>query len=61
MVTDPASREFSRYAATLRAYGAEFGLTPASVPAIARGDGYQVPASADPRRYLTSWPSPPGS
>jgi hypothetical protein len=29
MVTNPASRDLARYANILRAYGAEFGMTPA--------------------------------
>ena len=37
VVTNPASREFQRYATIVRAYGSDFGLSPAAVTAIARG------------------------
>jgi len=51
MVTNPASREFARYAGVILAYGREFGLTPASVTAIARGAA-ERDDSASPARLL---------
>jgi P27 family predicted phage terminase small subunit len=36
VVSNPASREFARYAFLVRAFGAEFGLTPAAVTGMAR-------------------------
>lgn len=54
VVSNPASREFARYASLMRAFGSDFGLTPAAVTAIARGDSYQPNVSTgDPRRLLS--------
>jgi P27 family predicted phage terminase small subunit len=36
VVTNPASREFARYAVIVRAYGADFGMSPAALTAISR-------------------------
>lgn len=51
VVSNPASREFSRYAAIMLVYGREFGFTPASVTAIARGAS-ERPAEGSPARLL---------
>lgn len=54
LVSSPAAREFGRMAALLRAYGAEFGLSPAAVTAIARQQQDAGPPDrADPARFLS--------
>jgi P27 family predicted phage terminase small subunit len=54
VVSNPASREFARYASLMRAFGSDFGLTPAAVTAIAHGESYQPAVSTgDPRRLLS--------
>jgi hypothetical protein len=50
MITNPASREFARYAGVMAVYGREFGFTPASVTALARG--MAEPDAASPSRLL---------
>lgn len=49
--TNPAGREFHRFAAIMRAGAADFGLTPASLTAIAHGTPH-LPESASPARLL---------
>jgi P27 family predicted phage terminase small subunit len=51
VVTNPASREFQRYAVLVRAMGADFGLSPAAVSNIARGTPDQVDR-ASPARLM---------
>jgi P27 family predicted phage terminase small subunit len=53
MVSSPAAREFARFAVLVRAYAAEFGLTPAAVSNIARTEQRGVIDADDPERYLT--------
>ena len=51
LVSNPASKEFARYANIIRIFGSEFGLSPAAVTAIAR-DNAEAEAALSPARLL---------
>ena len=54
LVTNPASREFARYASIVRAFGSDFGLSPAATTAIARGvDSARRPGEPGPVDVVT--------
>jgi P27 family predicted phage terminase small subunit len=54
IVTNPASREFARFAELSRRFGAELGMTAAAVASIGRNlDGSQRTDQLDPARLLT--------
>lgn len=54
IVSNPASREFARYAELSRRLGAEIAMTPAATASIGRDlDGTKRPLRVDPARLLT--------
>jgi P27 family predicted phage terminase small subunit len=50
-ISNPASREFRHHAQLMRAYASEYGLTPASITALARTRA-ETEAARDPARLL---------
>jgi P27 family predicted phage terminase small subunit len=50
VVTNPASREFARYAVLLRNFGSDFGMSPAALTAITKLA--DAPVGASPARLL---------
>ena len=52
MVSNPASREFVRFGAMIRAFGSDFGLSPASLSEIARAEDQRNYTASDPARFL---------
>lgn len=54
IVSNPAAREFARFAELSRRLGAEFAMSPAATATIGRDlDGYQRPDRLNPARLLT--------
>jgi P27 family predicted phage terminase small subunit len=54
LVSNPASREFARYAELVRRFSIEFGMTPGAVTAMGRQlDGTAGRARYDPARLLS--------
>ena len=52
-MTNPAAREFARFARLVRDFGAEFGMTPSSVTDTARRSGLDASAGYGAARLLS--------